>query len=95
MSGGNITDVLGEAIALSESDEMTRLLNKLRDKIPYTAPEMMWARWQEGTEIICRHCLSDNGNPQHKWQVEALSKWSAKPVRKICKDHNLQYKYLA
>lgn len=54
-----ITDVL-ESNGFRECELAIRL-HKLRKSSRYTAPEMMYERWNEAHEELCEHLLNEQG----------------------------------
>ena len=62
----------------SETDLKTRL-KSIRDSVPFTAPEMMATRWQQGQAVIAMY-FNKLPNQLIDWERKVISAWMGTEV---------------
>ena len=71
----NFKDVITQIINILirnglEQSELTIQLNKLIKDAKYTAPEMMYIKWNQAHELLCKNLLNENNKIDNDWSSE-------------------------
>ena len=76
----DLKDVLKELKAECQDENMLWLFEKAETDISYTAPEAMYIRWDQVSEIIFTY---HDSYINEAWYRKLLSIWTTKPIEEI------------